>query len=962
MNVEQGGTTQTELSPKPPVINRELLENLYANKASLLDGITSELSAEELERIYDQIGEFGRALSDQHSHEGFQWGTPKFSEYQEQRKQDANFINQIEAQISRDFLQTHGLAQTVKTYQKLGDRSVHYETAIVESDLLTEISHHLQNGTRAEIYQGLNQLPINDKLDLLRTLATEQTLDSDRGHEQDFKNLAEMVSAQDNSPFADFIIKYCKNLNEELRQSKSTEQKGYYSEFGNSLRNARTWSSHENNSITNAVRPDEPMQKGENIVHIAKNALGIITPDGTPRAYVYISKKEIRDKQEIKLNTLNGFIQLYSPWDGYQKDIKNFSIHENMDDLEELAWHIMDINSQFVCAFYKIEPNDFKSLAEVWHEISPVMSAAEWGNFLRQAESYSDDARENQSFIGEDKYKELVSVLNEKINPEYTKDTRNWLENIRSAIEAKIPQVHFQNYKDLAKDHAVNPFDKTEDGLAVYFSFLHNPVFQIKIEQELNIDLTEIDLNSQIHLLRFLIHADSKTYERFTEITKYKGRSKPISYNQEFRDNFLKSFLTCADDLEFGKKLIGLYERQEVQKEETQPNGVKFVEYNQKSLPAIFAKYAEIVDAAENVRSYLQENYHGDADSEQTIELIMQNLLRKGKDLLTDFADSPREPEEILEKLEIYRSEIVLDAITFKAIKTAYPETRLEDLSVNHVEVAKGTEFTPADQDELRRILKSNWDKPEFATIYPILAQNMEESFANPDMRYHLVRFVSPDGNASTFLTFQRFEEIMPGVVYASGNNVHPGAQYQSIGTAAQQEILGAEVRENIVIADAYLKIRVIGHYLNRSGFTAAGVYRDFHGTGEPYFCMVDDKMANDSGKYIWRNFSPEQIISAYEQNQFSSNTTILKVEVGQLFSENADQNQISSQLDNALVEELNPYFQRGLIITALARDPNNQSIIYFAFEPNQSDISVEITDNKLHVVDSREQELDRAA
>lgn len=909
MSIEQGGTDQVEQSSPQPVINQELLEKLYENKASLLDGVTRDLSAEELKNIYEEIFKFQQDLSDKHSDKGLTWLTPEYNERREKQEYDGKFINQLEKSISRDFLQTHGLAQAFQTYKETRRDNVLEQAKIIQEDFIEEITFYIQNAPRAKTFQGLEQLSAGDKLLLLQILTTKQTLSTSRGHERDFQNLTEIISTQSNSPFADFIIKYCTNLNAELKlfDSKNT----YYDddELGHSLHNASVWSAHENNDITNAIRPDEVLTKGEQIIRIAKDTLAIIDSNGTPRAYAYISEEKLVDKQKLKLNSLDSMIELYSPWEGYQKDANNFSIYENMEDLSMLIWNLNDINNQIIRGYYQIELNDFKGLGEIWFQISPVLTALEWEQLFKQSSDYLGDYSGSSDSINGAKYKGLIKALNEKINPQYTQEMRQWLEKIRPEIEAGIPKVKFHNYQELTQDRTINPFSNAEDDLVVYFSFIHNPVFQIQIEKELNIDLIKIDLNSQIHLLRFLVHADQETYHRFVELMKYNRHSRLISYNVELHDNFLKSFLTCADDLEFGKRIMDIYEQQEVKHEEIKPNGVKFVEYDQEALPAIFAKYAEIVDAVENVRSYLQENYRGATDN-QAIDLIIQNLLRKGKDLLADFADNPRGPEEIIIALENYRTETLIFASTCRALKQEGQQVNLEDFTQYGVDVLLATEIVPEDRRMMAQILNENWQEQD-PKIAPYVLHDLQESFKNTDSRFYILRY------NNQILGFKRFDNLPNKDLYAGSFNINSQLRRSGIGEAAMRAYLNQEASKHVIHANTSPFTPITMRYIGEFGFVGTNI-EDIDYEGNYFSGLGMERNDQINNKYRFNKASYGEIAKNYQNGELDKETNSLVILVSQ------------EELLNQMRQILLP---GEMVLTAYRQDPDNENQYLLAFE-----------------------------
>jgi len=913
MSIEQGEIQPEKIEKlhNEPVITKEFIQKLHLNEASLLDGITNNLSAEDLKQIYDQIFEYRQMLAGKNSAENISIWAPKWANDREQQEKNGKFINQLETFIARDYFQTHGLAQSFAAYQELATENFLHENSTLRSNLLDEISNFLESAKRPEIYQTLDQMADGAKLALLKDLAIRQSIDA--GNSQIFDYLSESVLAQDNSPFTSFIVKYCHRLNQESQKSRKIRSlnAGEFSYLHqDSIDEARHWSARESQDITDSIRPEQPLAEGEQIVHIAKDAVAIIAKDGEPRAYAPISERQIKNSLNTKINTLDGFIELYSPLEGYQKDPDQFSIHKNMDDLGELIWNLERLNSEVICSYYKLDSYDFESLGKIWQQISPVMTAEEWKDLFEQMDNYSKTAEQNYENIGDPKYREIVEILNDKIESQYTRDTLSFLEKIRPEIVEQIPKIHFQNYQELARDHVINPFDNIEDDLAVYFSFLHNPVFQIKIEQEFGLDLTQIDLASQIHLLRFLVHTDEQTLAKFTSIANdtEADRARPVRNDMELKDNFLKSFLACADDLAFGKKIIDLYEKYET-KAEYDLNGSHVKEYSGKEISAIFNKYAEIVDAVENVRNYLSENYHGQTDS-QTIDLITQNFLRKGKDLLSDFADNPRKPEEVIKALEDYKTETLIFASTCRALKQEGQQINLEDFKQYGVDVLPATEIAPEDQQAMTQILSENW-KSQDPDLAEYALDSLQKSFTNRDSRFYILRY------AGQVLGFKRFDNMENNDLYAGSFNINSRLRRSGIGEAAMRAYLSQEAQDHTVHADASPFTPITMRYIGEFGFVGTDI-KDMDYKGKQFSLLGMERNDKLTGQYHFINASYGEIAKNYHDGDSDQGTgSLVKL---------VNQEELLNQMREVLLSG-------DLALTAYRPNPDNPKEYLLAFE-----------------------------
>lgn len=546
-------------------------------------------------------------------------------------------------------------------------------------------------------------------------------------------------------------------------------------------------------------------------------------------------------------------------------------------------------------------------------------------SFIKAEEAYTKFCEEKKLEIEKNLEENAVLLRKIALQPEnFSSSLTELIENIYKTEQEGIPELNFKSYESLPSDK-IN-IKKEESDVALLIQHLHRPDMRYYLEARLGVKFNDIPLSSEIQFLKIASISDS---EQFSHIEK-------ILSKKQFNQEFIISFLSSSGDESFSESLIKIAEQ-------IDPDIAKL----------IFERYAQIADTIDNVQNYLTENYQTyNLDIEKQ---ITGNLFEKGKKLLSTYAETPdKAPEEIIQELDMIQANLMLTATTFKTLKQENPDLTLEELSNVKTEIILGTDISPQDQEELLKILKANWDHPEFATIYEDLKDHMEKSFTNPNIRYYIARdtSISSDGRQS-ILTFQRFEDVAPGVTYASGNNVHPSARGSRIGEAAQKTILGQELEKNLVIADAYPKSDITQHYINKSGFVATGIYRDYEGTGQPYFCMVNDKPVNDRQTYFWRSKTPEELVAAAKQETIDPNHIVLEIKLGETLSEDPEENARSQQLDDTAAAFLKPYFDQNFVITAMAKGENGNLIL--GLEPDQSSQKIRVINDKYEIISQAE-------
>ena len=918
-------TSNIEIQQAKAILDNDLLEKLFHKEANLIDGITANFSANDLQNTYNQILDFYLKFD-----EDVFRSSLSDSEKDKIRDDLRLFKLSTENFILNDFSKTHNFSTTLETYKELG-RLDEYKTVILRDDILGRLANRLNTSNPSEISRYLNDLSLANKLDLFFNFSSHPNL-SDNTYEI----ISEQIRLNSDSPFTDFIVRYCQELINEVKTQNSSRSFNFYL-IQNTFQKAKNNSHQQDYEITNLFLPSSTMNEGEMVVNIASDAVALVDQEGKPISYSHLIPQKII-KPNIELNSLDGYIALFSPLDRYYGHPKNFSVTENMDydsgtfDDQTYIFNNLD---DLICSYYKIDNNDLDKRCEAWHNISPVLSVDGWKDLFNKFNDFFEDKNKNQFIeIYDLEYIDLVNMINKTLNPEFTKNIRDWMEKIRPEIEESIPKVEFTSYENLDKDPEINPFGLEQKDLSTYFSFLHNPVFQLKIKDEIGIDLTEIDLGAQVNLLKFLVSTDQETYDQFKSIFMGKGNIKNqnqkykyenpynpdylnLSFSPTFRQNFLNSFLSCADDPAFGKKILNIFER--YKKTDRQLNeSVSISEYSTKFLQPIFSKYAEIVDATENVRTYLQENYHGQVNSDEIINDIIKNLLSKGKDLLSDFADNPREPEEVIQALENYKTETLIFASTCKALKQEGQQINLEDFAQYGVDVLPATEIAPEDQQIMMQVLVENWQNQD-----PDLAEyaldSLNKSFANQDSRFYILRY------GGQVLGFKRFDVLQKRTanmenndLYAGSFNINPQLRRSGIGEAAMRAYLSQEAETHTVHADASPFTPITTRYIGEFGFVGTNIKdMEYKGKTFPLLGMERNDKIIDQYRFVSAPYG--EIAKNYRNSEPDQETGTLVILVNQ---------------ENVLDQMRQSLSSGDLVLTAYRPNPDNPKEYLLAFEP----------------------------
>ncbi|PIR86761.1 MAG: hypothetical protein COU11_04630 [Candidatus Harrisonbacteria bacterium CG10_big_fil_rev_8_21_14_0_10_49_15] len=269
----------------------------------------------------------------------------------------------------------------------------------------------------------------------------------------------------------------------------------------------------------------------------------------------------------------------------------------------------------------------------------------------------------------------------------------------------------------------------------------------------------ELSTQELFYLIRFLM---TKSQREVTE------RLKPFA--EKFGQDGLRTFLSTGDDLSFGEDILDVSERMP-----------------EDSVRALFAKYAEIVDAAQSSAAYLVDNFPAGAASIISEEKITRQLLSKGKELLARY-EKGDVPEKIPEELDNIKADILLFGA---ALKTAgeHEQIKFEDVKGTEIASLQTKEIPPADREAMIALFKQIRENDKYSPEHlAALEQGFREALEKNIGRFYVAKY------NGTVLAFVRFEDLPNGNVYAGSFTASQDVRGSTIGSALIEE---AFMREN---------------------------------------------------------------------------------------------------------------------------------------------------------------------
>ena len=346
------------------------------------------------------------------------------------------------------------------------------------------------------------------------------------------------------------------------------------------------------------------------------------------------------------------------------------------------------------------------------------------------------------------------------------------------------------------------------------FEFLERPYMRDVFEKEFGISLSEMHLPEQFQFLTFLKSKTESEVERVKEFTKKFGTAG------------MRTFLSLEQGRDFGEKILEIGEK-------LSPEDAR----------KLFDKYAEIVDEAERIPNEIskaaKDNYNVD---EKTIDQIKNNLLRYGRKLLEQFANTlgtekKVDADNLIERLSQIKSDIVLSAVVFKAL--ANEGVSIEEISNMSIETLERDAIKEGDKVEMKRIFHENRDEyPE--DLREVTESEFQKILDTEQREFHILR------RGQDIIAFARFDELPNGNLYIGSLNVRPEIKALTVGGTFLTDLIKQKNAEHTLEAEAYSKNRMLPNYTSKYGFKIVGDIPNYKG-----FAHLFHKMEIPKGSFV---------------------------------------------------------------------------------------------------------------
>ncbi len=419
----------------------------------------------------------------------------------------------------------------------------------------------------------------------------------------------------------------------------------------------------------------------------------------------------------------------------------------------------------------------------------------------------------------------LVELLRDQKFPQ---QVRVFEEELRHRFPIRMLEAQlfeqFEGNQEILPRGSKQPIDS-----ALLLKELHRPEIRSRIEKDLELDLRQLMLREQIHLLSFMAKATQNEYERVARTIRAHGL------------NSARAFLSCEHGKEYGEAILQIGET-----------------FDHETAARVFEVYAEIIDLTDQTAEELQQAFFTHAASPRIdVSAIKEQLIDRGRSIIHQAAfkieraiNLTDAAAQLQDQLRRYRGDVVLFSSVFREATKGSKHTEFRDWSGVRIESLDPQKISPLERKRLfercEDVLRSNWaDKGIEASATAL--HGLEDGFAKKKAptRFHLLR---RNDEVIAFVRFDERPDMGDNVRYAGSFNVDPAARMSAIGSAFFHEVLKEEGKNRDIRAHVLIDDRVAANYVEEFGFVITGVERDSSpdGSTTDWFTIRRDEALNE--------------------------------------------------------------------------------------------------------------------
>ena len=310
-------------------------------------------------------------------------------------------------------------------------------------------------------------------------------------------------------------------------------------------------------------------------------------------------------------------------------------------------------------------------------------------------------------------YEKLNNWLNNFLNNKIFSEISN-IFNSTHIIKQESNQVSLKgnNYNEVLSSSDVNIYGYIDiENYSIFMQEMHTPEMIYMINNDLWINITNLTLQNQVYLLRFLWEKTTEEFDKFKE-------TLDSIQNEEDKYTFLKTFLACSKSPEIGNKILELTQK------EWAIN--------------LFRAYSNLIDI------------QNEAPESLDIRYILSTVLIKWEQLLLEaYASDEIKIDKKYEK-ELVKSWAFVKALFESSWKDEIMNMSEFNESSSDFKIAKFSCWDLIKEtDSVSMLMAENYTSPEFFWVadYKMLISNIQETYQNisPKVIELLVEWIKKD-------------------------------------------------------------------------------------------------------------------------------------------------------------------------------------------------------------------------
>lgn len=530
---------------------------------------------------------------------------------------------------------------------------------------------------------------------------------------------------------------------------------------------------------------------------------------------------------------------------------------------------------------------EYEQMLETYHE-------GELSN-----EEVKSKVKQLQSFYGPQVDAAEIAVKNtfDALYAQRESMRMSWMDQLSSDLtkESTIDSTpDFVDLEAVLDDPTVLPFQQIgmQEDEAILFEQMHHPDIRFALEDALGINLRDISLRDQIHLLRYMSTADDSMIDRCVDIKKRGDLDLKQVYS---------TFFACAESKEIGHTLLDF--AASAPKQEVHD---------------ICSQYNALTERIKKIEETIEDFFSHASGKTVDARLAIQKMLERANKALLQSIEATSQGKQLT--FTDIEADIIEFSSLFQTVFKGNKEVTFDEVRGLDYESIQSELLSDTDKQMMISIVEANWI-PRGETGKIIVDQFKSSLDSKNSGHFYMLK---KNNEMISFIKYDdmKAEESPDDRMHkrVGSFNVHPKYRGSAIGEAVLERSLDKEAKGAVLHASVSPDLIVGTDYVEKRGFVISGILPDFAGSTDAFFeIMRDDELLKRS---ITRDPAIDPATYLQDHQQSDSNETV--VVAGDL--------SIASRKKH-FIDQIGQYTRQGYLGTRYTADPTNPDKRYILCE-----------------------------